>query len=225
MAVAPKGIDVRQSTGRLLFRVLLQDSAGAVVTTGTTNLKLYELQDDGTLKSYDFNDNTFKTTVLTTENLALTHRTGNNATTNTGLWTKELTTLTGFTRGAVYFAHVSNTGAFPVVQAREFQFGGIDAEVPPDSLDRFERALRGITLGTVGGSPTPSNTTFTASALDPAATVTDQFKGLILSFTKDTTTANLRGQKTDITSSTSAGALTFTALTTLPQAGDQFVIE
>jgi hypothetical protein len=85
--------------------------------------------------------------------------------------------------------------------------------------------LRSITYGTVGGSPTPTNTTFTASSLVPAANVTDQFRGLILAFDKDTTTLALRGQKTDITGSTSGGAFTFTALTTNPQAGDTFTVE
>jgi hypothetical protein len=89
---------------------------------------------------------------------------------------------------------------------------------------RFKRSVNGITYGTVGGSPTPTNTTFTASAISPAASVTDQFKGLILSFDKDTTTAALRGQKTDITASTSGGAFTFTGLTTMPQSGDTFTI-
>jgi hypothetical protein len=89
---------------------------------------------------------------------------------------------------------------------------------------RWRRAVNGITYGTVGGSPTPTNTTFTASALSPAANVTDQFKGQILSFDKDTTTAALRGQKTDITASTSGGAFTFTGLTTQPQSGDTFTI-
>ena len=118
------GIDVRQVGNRLLFDGFLQDSAGAILATGTTTLYLYELQDDGTLKSYDFNDNTFKTTALTTETQAMTHRTGNNSTTNTGVWTVALTTLTGFTVGAVYYARVKNTGASPTDQIRKFQYGG-----------------------------------------------------------------------------------------------------
>ncbi len=123
MALAQKGIDVRQTGTHLAFRALLQDSAGALVTGGTTSLYLYELQSDGTLKSYDFNDNTFKTTALTTETLGLTHRKGNNATTDTGLWTGILSTLSGFTVGGIYFARVKNTGASPADQVREFQYG------------------------------------------------------------------------------------------------------
>jgi len=77
------GIDIRETGDRLVFRVHLTGDDGAVVAAGTTNLRLYELQSDGTLKSYDFNDNTFKTGALTTQNLALSHRTGNNGTVNT----------------------------------------------------------------------------------------------------------------------------------------------
>jgi hypothetical protein len=74
MALGPKGIDVRQTTGQLVFRAFLQTSAGALLGTGTTTLSLLEIQSDGTVKSYDFNDNTFKTTALTTATLAMTHR-------------------------------------------------------------------------------------------------------------------------------------------------------
>jgi hypothetical protein len=87
---------------------------------------------------------------------------------------------------------------------------------------RFHRAVKGITLGTcdTGGS----TTSIVTSSLDPAAAVTDQFKGKIVTFAEDTTTANLRGQSTDITGSTSGGVLTVTALTTAPVSGDTFSI-
>lgn len=124
-----KGIDVRQTGTALVFRALLQTSAGALLGTGTTTVSLQELQSDGTIKSYDFNDNTFKTTALTTATLALTHRPSNNAGTTTGIWTAALSTLTGFTTGAVYVAIVNNTGASPTDQAREFQFGGAEGDL------------------------------------------------------------------------------------------------
>jgi len=127
--MAFKGIDVRQTGDRLIFRAFLQDSDGALVTSGTTTLKLYELQDDGTLKSYDFDDNTFKTTALTTETAAMTHQQGNNGATDTGLWTCALTTLAGFTAGNIYFAMVTNAGAGPTDQLREFQFGSAQGDL------------------------------------------------------------------------------------------------
>jgi hypothetical protein len=129
MALSKKGIDVRETVTHLMFRALLQDSTGALVTSGTTNLYLYEIQSDGTLKSYDWSDNTFKTTALTTETQALTHRTGNNAGTNTGIWTYALTTLTGFTVGGIYLARAKNTSASPTDQVREFQFGSAEGDL------------------------------------------------------------------------------------------------
>lgn len=79
-----------------------------------------------------------------------------------------------------------------------------------------------MVLGTVGSSS--STTSIVTSSLTPAAAVTDQFKGRVVIFNSDTTTANLRGQATDITASTSGGVLTVTALTTAPVSGDTFVI-
>lgn len=151
--MAFQGIDVRQTGDRLVFRASLKDSSGAVVSTGTTNLRLYELQNDGTLKSYDWNDNTFKTTALTTENQTMTHRTGNNATTNTGLWTYALTTLTGFTAGNIYFAQVSNSGASPTEQEREFQFGVSSAFNPYDAVRGGLTALPNANADAAGGLP------------------------------------------------------------------------
>lgn len=77
-------------------------------------------------------------------------------------------------------------------------------------------------VGTVGASAT--TTSIPTSALVPAASATDQFKGRIIIFDKDTTTANLRGQASDITASTSGGTLTVTALSHAPASGDTFEI-
>ena len=92
-----------------------------------------------------------------------------------------------------------------------------------EAANRLQRAARSITLGTVDTGAT--TTSIPTSSLSPAAAVTNQFLGLILAFDEATTTANLRGQKTDITASTAGGILTCTALTTAPVAGDQFSIE
>ncbi len=69
-----------------------------------------------------------------------------------------------------------------------------------------------------------TTTSIITSSLKPAAAVTDQFKGRVVVFDANTTTANLRGQITDITASTSGGVLTVTALTTAPVSGDKFTI-
>jgi len=88
---------------------------------------------------------------------------------------------------------------------------------------KLVRAVRHIAEGVVTtGASTISVPT---SSIVPTATVTDQFKGRILIFAEDTTTAALRGQGTDITSSSTGGTLTVTALTTTPASGDRFTIQ
>jgi hypothetical protein len=128
-----EGIDLRASSGigadRLMFEEHLIDVTGADITSGTASMRLYEEQSDGTLKSYDFADNTFKSTALTTETQALTHRTGNNGTYNTGIWSYALTTLTGFTPGKLYICKVSHS-SLPSSISRKFQYGGLLALNP-----------------------------------------------------------------------------------------------
>lgn len=86
----------------------------------------------------------------------------------------------------------------------------------------FAAMKRGIVRGVVGAAST--TTSIVTSSLDPAAGVTDQFKGRVVIFDKATTTANLRGQGTRITGSSSAGVLTVEQLTTAPVSTDSFSI-
>ena len=90
------------------------------------------------------------------------------------------------------------------------------------SASNIQRSTAAIVLGTVGSSS--STTSIVTSSLSPAAAATDQFKGRIVTFDYTTATANLRGQATDITGSSSGGVLTVTALTTAPVSGDTFTI-
>lgn len=87
----------------------------------------------------------------------------------------------------------------------------------------LKRAAKCIAHGTVDAGAT--TTSIPTKALAPAAIAADQFKGLIMAFPDDTTTTALRGQKTDITASTTGGVFTVTALTTAPAEDDVFVIE
>lgn len=77
-----------------------------------------------------------------------------------------------------------------------------------------------IVIGVCAGGG--SQTSIITSSLVPTASVTDQFKGRIVIFDKNTTTAALQGQAKDITASTTGGVLTVTALTTAPASGDSF---
>jgi len=90
-------------------------------------------------------------------------------------------------------------------------------------IDTDLRGSRTVIRGTAGSATT---TTMTPSALSPTGVDADQFKGRILIFDNDTTTAALRGQATDITEHTAAGLplLKFTPLTTAPVSGDTFSI-
>lgn len=124
-----KGISVRQTGNRLLFLEMLRDSTGTLLATGTTSLSIQEWQSDGTVTTYDFNDNTFKSTAATTETVSMTHRATNNGTTNTGIWSYVLTTLTGFTSGAIYTYRVRNTGASPLDLVTVFQYGSAEGDL------------------------------------------------------------------------------------------------
>lgn len=91
-----------------------------------------------------------------------------------------------------------------------------------DAADRLQRAAQTMSTVTIGAASTTTN--IVTSAISPSAGVTDQFKGRALIFAYDTTTANLRGQATEITASTAGGVLTCTALTTAPASGDVAMI-
>jgi hypothetical protein len=182
-----QGVDVRATTDRLMFRSLLLDSAGIVVTAGPTVLRLYEVQSDGTLKSFDFNDFTFKATALTTPTLAMAHCTGDAGTHNTGVWTVAVTTLTGFTVGGIYLGEVYNATASPITQVREFQFGNAEGDLVVNAArlnvdatavststtaaDRLEGALAvatGIDLNMGQAVPNPGTVDTTGRALRTA---------------------------------------------------------
>lgn len=124
-----KGLSVRQTGSELVFRSFLQNSSGALIVSGTTTLKLYEIQSDGTIKTYDFSTNTFVTTTVTTLTENMVYQKANNGAVDTGLWTYSLSTLTGFTVGAVYEAHTFNSGASPTDQMREFQYGSAEGDI------------------------------------------------------------------------------------------------
>lgn len=90
------------------------------------------------------------------------------------------------------------------------------------SATKLRRVLLGNATATAGAAST--TTSIVTSTMNPAASVIDQFKGRICTFSDITTTAALRGQSTDITASTALGVLTITALTTAPVSGDEFTI-
>ncbi|KKK64775.1 hypothetical protein LCGC14_2980790 [marine sediment metagenome] len=77
----------------------------------------------------------------------------------------------------------------------------------------------------VDGAAATGTLSTTEMTTDLTISVADQYKGRIIIFASDTSTAALQGQATDITAaSTTNGKLTFTALTTAPSNGDTFSI-
>lgn len=124
-ATGVKGIDVLQ-TGTAVINKVFFAVSGAPTGTGTATIEMIEIESDGTIKSYDFNDNTFKTTACTTYTANMTARSANNSTVTTGIWTHALTTLTGLTVGAVYVSIMRLSGADNPVQARIWQWGSVE---------------------------------------------------------------------------------------------------
>jgi hypothetical protein len=84
-------------------------------------------------------------------------------------------------------------------------------------------ADRTVVRGTAAGA---STTSITTSAFAPSGAAVDQFKGRVVVFDNDTSTAELRGQASLIESNTADATptLTVTALTTAPAAGDTFSV-
>lgn len=88
----------------------------------------------------------------------------------------------------------------------------------------ISKTTRAIGRGTV--TTGAGTTSIPTSSFTPNGAVADQFKGRIITFDANTSTAALQGQSTDITASTNAANPTFTvtALTTAPANGDTFSV-
>lgn len=125
-----QGIDIREPSAVIVEELLL-DADGAIITSGAATLRIAERQSDGTLRTFDFNDNTFKTTTVTTETAAPTHRQLNNGATDTGVWTFVQSTVGGFTAGRVYLTFVEHDD-LPSPIVRKFQWG-----IASGSLDLY----------------------------------------------------------------------------------------
>ena len=94
------------------------------------------------------------------------------------------------------------------------------------SAANLAKTTRAIGRGTVTTGGTTTSIPTSAFTPASASAVIDQFKGRIVTFDADTTTAALRGQSTDITANTAGATPTFTvtALTTAPASGDTFSV-
>lgn len=237
--MATRGIDIVQSTGQIIFSHSLKDTSGNKVTTGTTELRLYRLEDDGTLDVYDWTTNDFVAPGSGTpdDETTMTHqqrRDSNGTDVDTGIWTKVLSTLTNFVVGQVYIVQVTNTGAVPESQERKFQFGGAVDDVAFNLADASETPLSGtVSSATNTTYNDPEDgvidvTELTLSNLSIALGDIYQLRGRVLIFKKNTpTTTASRGEGATIVANTDTGTdkIYVKILATLPGNGDKFVIQ
>jgi hypothetical protein len=184
-----KGIDVRATGSELIVRAAWNDGATipAPLSAGSATIRVIELQNsDASVKGYDFNSNTFKTTALTTPTLSLTERTTDNSTYHTGIWTARISTLSGFTAGNIYIVIATHSTAG--VQWTQFQFGSVEGDlavVTSSGVDYLKSDVEfwngtsvatGVTMGalTVNG-----NTLFAGTGSDGAIVITNSNGPLI----------------------------------------------
>lgn len=144
---------------------------------------------------------------------------------STGQYKFSFTGLSAIADGAKVHVEVNgdlSTVAWPEyiipITVKRFSFLSVTAQ------GNLEKSASSICTGTV--TTGASTTSIPTSAFSPSGAVLDQFKGRIIIFTRDTATAALRGQATDITGSSNSSTPTFTvtALTTAPSSGDTFII-
>ena len=118
----------------------------------------------------------------------------------------------------IYAIHVHTIGQIANGVWDEAVSGHVSAGTFGKILERQEETI-------VNGTAATGTLSTTEMTTDLTITVNDQMNGRILTFRKDTATAALQGQQTDITDTvTTNGKLTFTALTTAPANGDKFEI-
>lgn len=123
-----RGMDIKRSNdGSLLFNVALFDASGIPITTAANLNILHFVPTTGDIETYDFTDNTFKTTAVTTFNQAMTHEQADNNTVDTGIHRHRHATLTGFTIGDKYVGRVTHAD-LPAPVIVEFQYGDLEGD-------------------------------------------------------------------------------------------------
>lgn len=85
-----RGIDIRETEDRIVFRAFLLDSSDALVTSGDALLRLYEIQNDGTLKAFDWRDEVFTNGPIHQHQQNMTHQAVGDGNIDTGIWTHVL---------------------------------------------------------------------------------------------------------------------------------------
>jgi hypothetical protein len=119
------GIDYRQSGTALVLREALQLADGSAAVSGTATVRLFEVQSDGTYKTFDFTNHTFTAGAVSGSDTAtMTHQQGSNGSFDMGTWTYPIASLGGFTRGATYLQFSRHDSSDAPTIAREWVYGG-----------------------------------------------------------------------------------------------------
>lgn len=117
--------------------------------------------------------------------------------------------------------------AFPTISGRSIDVdasGGVEIGDAAQTLANLSKTVQAIGRGTV--TTGASTTSVPTSSFSPAGAATDQFKGRVVLFDANTTTAALRGAAALIEASSNAANPTFTvtALPATPASGDTFSV-
>lgn len=120
--MATTSIDIINGDVQVVFYVT-NASDGSKITSGTVTLRIYELQSDGTLHQFDFDDNTFKDDNWTTPSGSLTHQSIGSGTdiNDTGLWTGSID-ATDFNDDTLYYFEVEPSDSNAINQIRVMMF-------------------------------------------------------------------------------------------------------
>lgn len=234
-----KGIDVAQTGYRVLSRASLKDVSGNAVTTGPTTYSVYEWQDDATIKTYDFNDGSFKAGAVGAAVATAFHRAANNGTLGTGLWSAVLSgnSLSGFTAGARYVTQFTNSAASPAQQEREWQYGSAqgDLAVTPDPsgtvglgfLQSDVKAFAGVLTVPSDGAVQSGSTSTTVKLASTASAQDNFYVGSVVYIIRGVGSPSAAGQSALVTgyNGTTKVATIAGSWVVTPSAGDEYVIQ
>jgi hypothetical protein len=135
-----EGIDIKRGEGgAAVFPFGPLDSTGVPITEGDATVYLFEIQEDGSLYTLDFGDNTFKADSCAQPTSTASPQTAGGMA--TGIFTFVLSEdmQTDFEHGkhyVLYATHESMTAPY----RRWFQWGGVEGDMPLDIDERIRRS-------------------------------------------------------------------------------------
>jgi hypothetical protein len=124
------------------LEIILKNDAGQLITTAGALAYLIRYKSDMTLDTYDFSDDTFKTSAVTAETAALSYKKSNNTLTDTGMHTGQITTLTSFQVGDCGLVRYYHPNASPTFVEEEWQYVS-SSPLPSGSEEHIWRNTEG----------------------------------------------------------------------------------